>query len=106
MRGVLVIALLAATAATARELWVDRESRGGTCDDARPWAAVTASTPWCTLANAAQNVQPGDTVRVRGGVYTERHLCPSCDDTAVMQLVVAGTSAAPIRYLAEPGEAV
>lgn len=33
--------------------------------------AGTARSPWATIANAMRKVQPGDTIFVRGGTYTE-----------------------------------
>ena len=62
--------------------------------------------PWCTLGTAASNVQPGDTVTIRAGTYAEKHTCPSCDDTAVLQLVTPGTPSAWIRFRGSSGEHV
>src|SRR5262245_4541807 len=59
----------------ARDVWVDHDSRGGPCDDARTAAQNSMTAPWCTLAAAGNKAEPGDTVRVRGGEYTERHGC-------------------------------
>jgi parallel beta-helix repeat protein len=59
-------------------------------NDANPG---TFSKPWRTIRKAASKVLPGDTVYIRGGVYRE-----SVDFTK------SGTSNAPIRILAYPGE--
>ncbi len=92
--------------AMAADLWVDRDSLGGQCSDARSRAQVTKSTPWCTLIPPATLVQPGDTVHVRGGVYTERNTCPLCCSPSVLEVVVSGTAQNPIKFVAEPGERV
>ncbi|MEZ4707658.1 MAG: right-handed parallel beta-helix repeat-containing protein [Caldilineaceae bacterium] len=89
-----------------RDLWVDRDSLGGTCSDARPRADVTRQTPWCTLGKAGEFVQPGDVVHVRRGTYTELQQCDACDDESVLQVVAAGQPDAWIRFVAEPGEPV
>ena len=91
---------------SGRDLWVDRDSRGGSCSDARARTDVTRQTPWCTLGKAGEFAQPGDVIRVRAGTYTELQQCESCDDESVLQVVVAGRSDAWIRYVAEPGERV
>lgn len=55
----------------------------------------TRERPWQTLAKAAASVGPGDTVLIRGGVYRERLL-----------IKASGSSEAPIRFEAAPGEFV
>ena len=95
----------AAHAASA-VLWVDLESRGGLCSDARTRAEVTAATPWCTLGAAATQVTPGDVVQVRGGTYTEIQRCYSCNDNSVLQIVVSGSPSEWIVFQATPGETV
>jgi hypothetical protein len=55
----------------------------------------TTERPWKTVANAAEKARPGDTVLIRGGVYRERVLVKT-----------SGTSEAPIRFEAAPGEHV
>ena len=103
-----VFAFLVAFSAqtSARELWVDKDSRGGVCNDSRGAVQVTKATPLCSLGAAADMVVPGDLVRVRGGVYSETHQCRNCEYRAVLQLVKAGTAAQWIRWAAEPGETV
>jgi parallel beta-helix repeat protein len=88
------------------ELWVDRNSLGGPCDDTRARAVVTESTPWCTLEAAGATVEPGDTVIVREGIYDEQNMCTGCTGLAVLETSVAGTAAHPIRFVAMPGETV
>lgn len=106
---------MAVTATTERteapevgsELWVDRHSLGGPCSDSRPRAQVTYETPWCTLLPAVNQVQPGDTVRVRAGVYTETlEGCHSCNTDVVLQIVTSGAPGAWIRFIAMAGETV
>ncbi|MEZ4657970.1 MAG: right-handed parallel beta-helix repeat-containing protein [Caldilineaceae bacterium] len=89
-----------------RDLWVDRDSLGGSCSDARPRADVTRQTPWCTLGKAGEFAQAGDVVHVRRGTYTELQQCDACDDESVLQVVAAGRADAWIRFVAEPGEQV
>lgn len=91
---------------SARDLWVDKESHGGACSNARAASAVSKTAPLCTLGAAAQLVAPGDVVHVRGGIYNEVHNCSGCEGRAVLQLNKAGTATAWIRYVAEPGETV
>ncbi|HLG19814.1 MAG TPA: right-handed parallel beta-helix repeat-containing protein [Bdellovibrionota bacterium] len=67
---------------------------------------MSETSPWCTLGKAGSNVQPGDTVHVRGGTYTEVQTCLKCNDNSVLQIVVSGTSADPIRFVAASGETV
>lgn len=51
--------------------------------------------PWRTLAHACASVGPGDTCRLREGVYRE-----------VLKPAGSGTAAAPILFTAEAGETV
>ena len=54
----------------ARVAYVDGDSRGGRCADARSAArAAGSSTPWCSLARALDAVPAGGTVIVRAGRY-------------------------------------
>ncbi len=87
----------------ADELWVDHDSLGGPCDDERARAEVDAASPWCTLATAALNVAPGDTVHVRAGTYTEVQTCLQCDDNSVLEVLTAGSSDDWIRFVADAG---
>ena len=51
-------------------VYVDRDSIGGRCNDARPVAAArSAQTPWCSLARAVDVTPSGATVMVRRGSY-------------------------------------
>jgi parallel beta-helix repeat protein len=86
--------------AFALDLYVDVESRGGRCDDGLSRGAVSEAAPWCTLGAAAEQVQPGDTVRVRGGTYADVASCRLCNDNSVLQVVTSGTADAPIRFTA------
>jgi hypothetical protein len=54
----------------------------------------TESAPWATWEAATERAQPGDTVCFRGGVYP----------TEGVRLSRSGTGAAPITYVAYPGE--
>jgi len=57
----------------------------------------SADAPWRTIARAgkAAELQPGDTVRIRSGVYREH-----------IEITVSGTEGAPITFEAEPGGVV
>lgn len=102
--GLAVLAL--SSTVWSAELWVDRNSLGGPCDDGRAREQVTFTSPWCTLAGIGNRLQPGDVIRVREGEYTERFYCTGCWGSATLQVAISGTSMAPIRFIAEPGEAV
>jgi hypothetical protein len=57
-------------AETAATMYVDRESRGGGCSDARDASeAASPLTPWCSIERADQAAPPGALVLVRGGDY-------------------------------------
>lgn len=66
--------------------YVDRDSRGGRCDDARTPAQVTASQPWCSLARAAAAAPAGTTVHVRASDSPHAFV----DATRTTGLVVLG----------------
>lgn len=106
----LSIAILAAFApklVDTAELWVDRNSLGGSCSDSRTRNEITKSTPWCTLSALRDILLPGDVVRVREGIYTEvSNGCGLCWGKAVLQVVVSGTAQQPIKIMAQPGESV
>ena len=102
--AVLCLSLAWAASVEAKDLWVDVSSKGGTCSDSLTRAQVTKATPWCSLARAALQAQAGDTVYARAGTYSKVQTCPSCDDNAVLQLVVYGAAGAPIRFMPAPGE--
>ncbi|HZN35394.1 MAG TPA: hypothetical protein VFB80_16310 [Pirellulaceae bacterium] len=72
--------------APGKKVFVDA-ARG---DDA---AAGSEQAPWKTLAHATRQLQPGDTLYLRGGIYYER-----------AQLRNSGTEAAPITIAGYPGE--
>lgn len=57
-------------------------------------AAGSAAAPWRTLARAAEQVGPGDTVTVRAGRYDG------------FTLYTSGAPDAPIRFLADPGAVI
>src|SRR5262245_54710325 len=60
--------LLSALPAHARVLYVDHDSRGGTCSDAVSGDmndSAKGARPWCTLGAAGKAVRAGDVVLVR-----------------------------------------
>jgi hypothetical protein len=87
----LAAAALSPSASSAADLWVDRDAA---CSDARTRTQASASaTPWCTVVRATTQALPGDTVRVRAGVYRGQ-----------VRFERSGTTSAPIRLAAaEPG---
>ena len=51
-------------------VYVDKDSIGGRCDDARAVAtARSAATPWCSLSRAVDAAPSGSTILVRRGSY-------------------------------------
>jgi hypothetical protein len=71
LAGALWLGAGAANAAAAT-LYVDRESLGGACSDARSSAdVVSPATPWCSLERAIQAAPAGGVVLVRAGDYPE-----------------------------------
>jgi len=91
---------------SAVDLWVDTQSLGGACSNARAASAVTKTTPLCSLGTAASLVAPGDLVHVRAGTYNAVDNCNGCEGRAVLQLRKPGTASQWIRFVAEPGETV
>ena len=91
---------------SATDLWVDTQSLGGACSNARAASAVTKTTPLCSLGTAASLVAPGDLVHVRAGTYNAVDNCSGCEGRAVLQLRKPGTASQWIRFVAEPGETV
>jgi len=94
-RGTRAVSILAGLALGAAPLgatiyFVDRNHPAAS--DANPG---TAALPWRTIQHAADVLVAGDTVWVRAGSYPER-VVPQA----------SGTAAAPIAYLAFPGEVV
>ena len=96
-----VVLLVVSVPCSARDIWVDKSSLGGACNDT---AVATKTAPLCTLGAAAEQVVPGDVVRVRGGTYNETQ--SRGNGNSVLQLLKAGTSAQPIRFIGEAGEEV
>jgi hypothetical protein len=56
----------------------------------------TEGQPWRTLAHAESEARPGDTVVIRSGTYGARGTVTALDRD--------GTAAAPISFVAQPGE--
>lgn len=53
---------------TGSVYYVDRDSRGGPCDDNGPG---TLDAPWCHVSKANATLSAGDTVYLRAGTYPE-----------------------------------
>ena len=62
-------------------------------------AGTSVTAPLATLQAAADLVQPGDTVQVMNGTYSN----PS-GDGGVLQITTSGTASAPITFEAMPGQ--
>src|SRR4030042_7021415 len=69
---------------SAATYYVDKDSRGGTCNNNNAGTSITA--PWCTIAKASATVRAGDTVNIRAGIYT------AFDNDAVLYMRYSGTS--------------
>src|SRR4051812_7833064 len=84
-----------ASAPNASQPVVGKGSLGGPCNDARPPAQVSATTPWCTIAQAVKTAPSGSTVLVRGGSYPyqQLHGLGSRVDYVTLQPYGYGTSA-------------
>ncbi|MFG2926709.1 right-handed parallel beta-helix repeat-containing protein [Streptomyces sp. NPDC048305] len=71
-------------------------------------ASGTEESPWATIAHAQEVAEAGDTVYFRGGTYAYTQANNACDSQTdrvdAITLDKSGTSAAPIRYWAYPGE--
>ncbi|MGB5294653.1 MAG: hypothetical protein WBP34_06860, partial [Thermoanaerobaculia bacterium] len=44
-----VLVVMTPLSASSADLWVDRNSLGGACDDGRTRSQVSETAPWCTL---------------------------------------------------------
>jgi Right handed beta helix region len=76
---------------TGTTFYVDRNSIGGTCNNANPG---TQAQPWCTIGRAAQLLTAGQRAYVRTGTYPEGGLHPTN----------SGTAGNYITFQAFPGE--
>lgn len=65
----LAVGAAAPTSAQSAAVFVDRDSLGGSCSDARTAAEVSAATPWCSLQRAVDAAPSGSTVTVRQATY-------------------------------------
>lgn len=81
------LALAAGAPASAATRYVDKGNSA--CLDTGPG---TETTPYCNITPAAKLAQPGDTVLVGTGTYTER-----------VTIARSGTEAAPVIFTAAPG---
>lgn len=90
---VLLAGALCGASPASAATYVDRESRAGRCDDARPAAAVSATEPWCSLQRAAAATPDGETVVVRGGTYPRLR-------------IVGAARTSPVTFRAADGERV
>ncbi len=86
-RGLRLALAVALSAALGASEWTVA-SNGSDANDGR-----SSTTPFRTIGRAATAVNPGDTVRIRGGTYRES-----------VSIARSGTAAAPITFVAWPGE--
>jgi hypothetical protein len=70
---------------SAATYYVDKDSRGGPCNNNN--AGTNIAAPWCTIAKATATVKAGDTVYIREGVYAEN------DGSAVLRTHSSGDAA-------------
>ncbi len=75
--GVGVFVVLATRASEGSQYFIDKDSLGGQCSDARTPAQVTISTPWCSITPALAQL-PGD---VAGTVIFRKASTPYPDIT-------------------------
>ena len=87
-RGLLLLAVLAVVPVHAADYYVDADDP--TAADTNPG---TIAKPFVTVQKAADLVQPGDTVRLKAGVYRQQFV-----------LKTSGTEKAPITFEAAPGD--
>ena len=66
----------------------------------------SASAPWRSIQQAAQVLEPGDTVLVASGVYTELYTGYPNSALGAIKPQRSGTVEAPITYAAAPGASV
>jgi len=88
-RSMLLVCLLAASAASAKTYYVAPKARGGS--DRKPG---TLAAPFATLKKGAAVLRPGDQLYVRGGTYHE----------SLSVWEKRGSSDNPIHITAYPGE--
>lgn len=94
---VLAAGAFGSAAPASAATYVDRDSRGGRCDDARSAATVSSTAPWCSLQRAVTATPTGQTVVVRGGSYPRLRIADAARSTPVTfraadgeRVVVAG----------------
>jgi hypothetical protein len=64
------IGLATSGAAQAARIYVDKDARGGACNDGRDRAtALNPATPVCSIERGMTLAQTGDTVMVRGAIF-------------------------------------
>jgi hypothetical protein len=54
----------------AATYYVDKDSKGGTCNDTNAGASIIA--PWCSIAKANSTLKAGDTAYLREGTYVQQ----------------------------------
>lgn len=68
--ALLVVFAHARNAASSGAAYVDRDSIGGECSDARSYdGARSTATPWCSLGRAVEASPGGAEIRIRAGTY-------------------------------------
>ncbi len=68
---IILLFLLIASSAWAKNLYVDKDSIGGACSDSTTYAANDITHPWCTGSKAATSVLAGDVINFRTGTFDE-----------------------------------
>lgn len=97
MRLLHLLLLTVGTAATAQAANAATYTVDGAASAAADTNAGTAAHPWKTLSRAASaaELKPGDTVRLRSGIYRK-----------AVNITIAGTPGHPLMFAAAPGAAV
>ena len=87
--GFVLMIILLPVSVYATDYYVDKDSAGGTCDDNEN-DGRSVDSPWCTITKANSEIQAGDTVYIRAGVYTTN------DGNAIINPDNSGSSGNPI----------
>lgn len=84
---------ISCTSLGPKTYYVDGQGLCGPCSDKRTRAQNSITTPWCKVGRAVAQLQAGDTVYVRAGLYKEG-----------ISIKTGGSAGKPIVYAAFPGE--
>jgi len=89
---------------SAKDLYVDVDSIGGTCSDSYTYAQNDISHPFCRIHTATSIVNPGDVVYIRSGNYFELSSTSCRGNAGTLFINRAGTPGNPITFKGYPGD--